>query len=384
MSATGGRSGSGNGLRAGNSGEILAFRPPPPASRTAQEVQALVDALVWQRGGNLLSHPDLDQVLAEVGLGRGDVSAAMVERADCRVRDRLIRNGPPPAPARPATNRPVFIISLEPGDCFQMPNGLTTGVLLAKNDCEAAVRIFRNGSGNPEEKRWSPQTEVIPLKKSEFSKPEAYITVEPNGNSSTHEGSQTMSATAPLTLPVTTARQLFAALGKSAESWTPKRLEVKLNALPQLLGDCEEPKGKADLVLLRRVTGALAEGRKVVVGDAPAAAEPAKAKGGKAKPESNGHATSAKAKGGKGGTPAKGDKAKPEVRRAPKNPKDVPPSNKGTVYKVWAKAKDKSPAKAEEYHKLVKEQVRLQTIKSWISDWNRGTNLPAIAKAKAS
>ncbi len=62
-----------------------------------------------------------------------------------------------------------------------------------------------------------------------------------------------------------------------------------------------------------------------------------------------------------------------------KEKKDAGPSNKGIAYKAWMRSKDKSTKIAETVQELVPE-VKVSTVKSWIGAWNRGQNLPAIAK----
>lgn len=74
--------------------------------------------------------------------------------------------------------------------------------------------------------------------------------------------------------------------------------------------------------------------------------------------------------------------SKPEmsmkVSKAAKVPKAAKgPSNKEIIYNLWAKGKGETdPAKLG---KKVKDAVKTTTIKSWISSWNRGQNLPGCA-----
>lgn len=89
-------------------------------------------------------------------------------------------------------------------------------------------------------------------------------------------------------------------------------------------------------------------------------------------------------KGGKAAKekPAKEEKAgktekAPKAAKTPK-PKKEPgkPSNKQLVYKAW-KAGTKDP---EKLLKLVGGAVKANTVKSWLSAWTKGNNLPADQK----
>lgn len=61
-----------------------------------------------------------------------------------------------------------------------------------------------------------------------------------------------------------------------------------------------------------------------------------------------------------------------------KAPKREGPSNKELVYKAWKKSKEK--AEPAELYKEVEGEVKELTVRSWISAWKRGQNLPACAK----
>jgi len=67
-----------------------------------------------------------------------------------------------------------------------------------------------------------------------------------------------------------------------------------------------------------------------------------------------------------------------KVSKAAKVPKAVKgPSNKEIIYGLWAKGKGETdPAKLG---KKIEDAVKTITIKSWISSWNRGQNLPGCA-----
>lgn len=58
------------------------------------------------------------------------------------------------------------------------------------------------------------------------------------------------------------------------------------------------------------------------------------------------------------------------------------PSNKEVVYKLYLKDPKTAAEKAEQFHKAVKEAVKLTTIRSWISMWSHGKGLPACANKK--
>lgn len=67
-------------------------------------------------------------------------------------------------------------------------------------------------------------------------------------------------------------------------------------------------------------------------------------------------------------------KDKPTKERSAKAPK-AGPSTKFLVYQAWAKKNDTPLTKLE----AVGPSVKSATIKSWVSSWGRGQNLPAGA-----
>lgn len=84
-------------------------------------------------------------------------------------------------------------------------------------------------------------------------------------------------------------------------------------------------------------------------------------------------------------TPAKASsKSKPEQPAKDKPAKAKPertPSNKERVYRQWEKASEKSPKEAEALMAKAKvTEVKLTTVRGWISSWNNGANLPGCAK----
>jgi len=162
------------------------------------------------------------------------------------------------------------------------------------------------------------------------------------------------------------ARRLLVAMGyKNAgdvKAWSAKRLVQRLNDLPRLLEDASEPADEEARNLLRSVSAALEAGESVALEGAdvlpPAAAVKAR----------------------KEGAVAKNGKTKPGKAKPGKTAPERGPSAKERVYREWAKAKDKSPQRAEDYQKKVGGSVKLTTIKSWVGAWGRGQNLPACAK----
>lgn len=89
--------------------------------------------------------------------------------------------------------------------------------------------------------------------------------------------------------------------------------------------------------------------------------------------------------GSNGKAPAKGKGAKAEKAPAKKSggkkaeKADSGPSNKFRVWQLWSKAKDKTTAQADKYHEAVEQEVKINTIRGWIGEWNRGNNFPAGA-----
>ncbi len=62
---------------------------------------------------------------------------------------------------------------------------------------------------------------------------------------------------------------------------------------------------------------------------------------------------------------------------SPRQPRQVgQPSNKEKVYRAWQA--DANTA-TDQYAKIVGDQVKMSTVKSWISSWKRGQNLPGCA-----
>lgn len=85
-----------------------------------------------------------------------------------------------------------------------------------------------------------------------------------------------------------------------------------------------------------------------------------------------------KADGGKKASGKGGEKKTPKARQ----PRASGPSNKEQVWKLYEKVsnKDKAGEKAEDWYKEINKGVKLNTIRGWISAWNRGQNLPGCAK----
>jgi len=177
----------------------------------------------------------------------------------------------------------------------------------------------------------------------------------------------------------------------TANRWAASRCLGKLQKFQELKGtdDFTEPTDGEPAKAYKQVLKALKKGEEIVVtsagkgsakpaDDKPAdpPADPAPAKGKKGK----------KGKGKKGDEPAPAPAPeptpdKPAKGKGKKGKAAVPKSkgsNKETVYKRWRL--DLEKADADEYHKLVKGAVQLQTIRNWISQWCHGTNYPACAK----
>lgn len=81
---------------------------------------------------------------------------------------------------------------------------------------------------------------------------------------------------------------------------------------------------------------------------------------------------------GKQDTPTpKKEKTAEKAAKEKKAPRDYSKSNKAIVYLAW---KQDGIENEVELGALVKNRVKDTTIKSWISQWKKGKNLPAIAK----
>ncbi len=68
----------------------------------------------------------------------------------------------------------------------------------------------------------------------------------------------------------------------------------------------------------------------------------------------------------------KAEAKKPAVKKAPAEKKEKKPSNKLKVYQSWIKDKKQT---VEKLNKIAPD-IKPNTIKSWVSDWGRGKNLP--------
>lgn len=173
-------------------------------------------------------------------------------------------------------------------------------------------------------------------------------------------------------LSQSTTTALLTALGaKVPTKATPAKLKAQLKLLAKAedFGD-REIEDEALAVVRDDVAAVLAEGKEVdIVGDEDETEVKAPRK-----PRATQTAASADSK------------TKPDAKDAPaKKPKKDKgadeksgPSNKEVVYKAWKKAGDK--ADAEKLAGLVADAIKLTTVKSWISSWGRGQNLPACAK----
>ncbi len=179
------------------------------------------------------------------------------------------------------------------------------------------------------------------------------------------------------------AREMMEALGfvaatetkdDGAPTWGLKQLTKKVNGLHKVVDSVKEPGDKSLTRLFKDVCDELTEGNEIEVtadeteeGSEKPKAKAATKKGkGKSKAEDNGHTE---------------DKPKAKKEKAPKQPGQ--PSNKEKVYRAWEENNEITAEKAE---KKVAGQVKVSTIKSWISSWKRGQNLPGCAtkKVKAS
>jgi len=67
---------------------------------------------------------------------------------------------------------------------------------------------------------------------------------------------------------------------------------------------------------------------------------------------------------------------KKEKKSGEKRKKEDSLSNKGQVWQLWNKGK----SQADDLSNIIDGAVKLTTIKSWIRQWKKGKNLPAIAK----
>lgn len=170
-------------------------------------------------------------------------------------------------------------------------------------------------------------------------------------------------------ISVTEARGLLKALGsKAADTSDVKKIQTKLGELDKWGSKVAPPEDPGMRILFERLLQSVDQGETVtvVIVNSP-----------EGEANGNGHATP---------TPKKGSTKAPAktVGKAPSKPGKVtvPESNKGRVYKLWIKSKDKSIAKAPDYEKAVEGRVKLNTIKGWISSWSKGNDLPAVATKK--
>jgi hypothetical protein len=157
------------------------------------------------------------------------------------------------------------------------------------------------------------------------------------------------------------ARDLFAACGvpdavtnddEGKPKWNVSKLGKRLNSFHEVDG-VQEPADAESLKLYKKVLAAA--GKKPI--EIEGAEKNGKPEPGKRKvKEGNPDKKPAKAKKAEGG-----------------------PSNKEQVYRLFEKKADVSP---DDCFKKVEERVKLTTIRAWLSEWKRGSNLPSCAKAK--
>ena len=153
------------------------------------------------------------------------------------------------------------------------------------------------------------------------------------------------------------ARNLLVAMGYAEaadkKKWPRERLQKELNDPKALMEDAREVSGK-ELELLNTICKALNSGGKVkVISGTPNPSGKPKAK------------------------PEKGKPSKPrKIKDQPNG--EAGPSNKEIVYKAWIASKKK--ADPADLYKKVEGNVKDTTVRSWVSAWGRGENLPACAK----
>lgn len=198
------------------------------------------------------------------------------------------------------------------------------------------------------------------------------------------------------------AVQLFQALAiRGADGFSKDKLAELLNSAPVFIeegGPFELEEGE-DKELLDDVLEALRDGQTIKVIEETSSPEedgtpdsdvevPVKVSVKKEKKVSATETVEKKGKKGKKANKDLPEKAEKKGNKAAKAEKGKPgrkadpdkPSNKAVIYKAWTKSKDKSTKTAQELCDLVNGEVKLTTVKSWIGGWNRGQNLPGIAK----
>ena len=75
--------------------------------------------------------------------------------------------------------------------------------------------------------------------------------------------------------------------------------------------------------------------------------------------------------------------AKKKVAKKSKDSKKEPPkeTTKDQIYKMYTKVKpENAKSNIKIWHEKFKDQVKLNTIRGWVSTWKNGKGLPRIAK----
>ena len=164
-------------------------------------------------------------------------------------------------------------------------------------------------------------------------------------------------------------RLLLVRIGKkSAPRWPMAKLKKSLKKFAEWAEAVEDQLNDEDFELAADIIEALEDGDGVELiqpqGQQEEQHEEVPAKREKQKPQPK-----PKAKP-KSESKVKKNSEKPKRRRRRK------PSNKEKLYKLWLESEDRSSKIAEKLYEAVDGAVKLSSIKTWISNWKRGKNLP--------
>lgn len=235
---------------AGTGSSVLPTPPPAPVAKTPEQVQTAVDEAVEKSGANILNMADCNEILAQFGLKRGEVTERMVERADSRAQKKLRETL---AKRNDQTSNRVKVVwegdsELDPD---HNPDHPIRGAAVVRREMEerekAATRERLNGLRSKNSDNGDVESRIM-------TEGEDTFTFEEEGN---------------MKLSEKAARTLLIAAGVEAKTWGHKKLAATLNDQEQLI-EATEPEDEKQKERFNTILKAVADGKKITVTQAQA------------------------------------------------------------------------------------------------------------------